>query len=35
MLPQPQNRSAISNGKTVDTWEKLPQTHCTWNLNKF
>ena len=27
MLPQPQNRSAIYNGKIVDTWEKLSQVH--------
>ena len=27
MLPQPQNSSAMSNGKIVDTWAKLPQTH--------
>jgi hypothetical protein len=26
-LPQPENRSVIYNGKTVDTLEKLPQTH--------
>ena len=27
MLPQPQNSSAIYNGKIVDTWEKLPHVH--------
>ena len=27
MLPQPQNSSAIYNGKIVDTWEKLSQVH--------
>ena len=27
MLPQPQNSSVIYNGKIVDTWAKLPQTH--------
>jgi hypothetical protein len=27
MLPQPENRSVIYNGKIVDTLEKLPQTH--------
>jgi hypothetical protein len=27
MLPQPQNRSVIYNGKIVDTLKKLPQTH--------
>ena len=27
MLPQPQNSSAIPNGKIVDTWAKLPQEH--------
>jgi hypothetical protein len=27
MLPQPQNSSAISNGKILDAWAKLPQAH--------
>ena len=27
MLPEPQNSSAISNVKIVDTWVQLPQTH--------
>jgi hypothetical protein len=27
MLPQPQNSSVISNGKIVDTWATLPQSH--------
>ena len=27
MLPQPQNSSAIYNGKVIDTWAELPQTH--------
>ena len=27
MLPQPQNSSAIYNGKVIDTWAKLPQAH--------
>ena len=27
MLPQPQNSSAIFNGKLVDIWAKLPQVH--------
>ena len=27
MLPQSQNRSAIYNGKVIDTWSKLPQAH--------
>ena len=27
MLPQPQNSSAISNGKIIDAWAKLPQSH--------
>ena len=27
MLPQPQNSYAISNGKLIDTWVKLPQVH--------
>jgi hypothetical protein len=27
MLPQPQNSSAISIGKIVDIWAKLPQAH--------
>ena len=26
MLPQPQNSSALYNGKIIDTWAKLPQT---------
>ena len=27
MLPQPQNSSAIANGKLEDTWAKLPQAY--------
>ena len=27
MLPQPQNSSAIYNGKIVDTWARLPKAH--------
>ena len=27
MLPQLQNSSAIYNGKIVDTWVQLPQSH--------
>ena len=27
MLPQPQNSSAIYNGKIVDKWVQLPQSH--------
>ena len=27
MLPQPQNSSAISNGKILDAWAKIPQAN--------
>ena len=27
MLSQPQNSSAIYNGKIVDAWAKIPQAH--------